>query len=156
MDSVALLNGISTYQPLSVGLKSHLKDSSGTDKALAEGYKGVHAFYEVVSWKVSESGRLELELVNYDAVVVRFISHYVTRCSQCILQTEFESHWVPLSYGLVPHLSKKLSKFPVYSTDSANWASVIYIAYRKMQRISRLFKPEKYLYKTTVDLYDRD
>ena len=24
----------------------------------------------------------------------------------------FESHWVPLSYGLVPHLSKKLSKFP--------------------------------------------
>ena len=22
------------------------------------------------------------------------------------------SHWVPLSYGLVPHLSKKLSKFP--------------------------------------------
>ena len=26
---------------------------------------------------------------------------------------EFESHWVPLSYGLVPHLSKKkLSKFP--------------------------------------------
>ncbi len=26
--------------------------------------------------------------------------------------SEFESHWVPLSYGLVPHLSKKLSKFP--------------------------------------------
>ena len=25
----------------------------------------------------------------------------------------FESHWVPLSYGLVPHLSKKLSKFPL-------------------------------------------
>ena len=25
----------------------------------------------------------------------------------------FESHWVPLSYGLVPHLSKKLSKFPI-------------------------------------------
>ena len=24
--------------------------------------------------------------------------------------SEFESHWVPLSYGLVPHLSKKLSK----------------------------------------------
>ena len=22
------------------------------------------------------------------------------------------SHWVPLSYGLVPHLSKKLSKLP--------------------------------------------
>ena len=27
--------------------------------------------------------------------------------------SEFESHWVPLSYGLVPHLSTKLSKFPL-------------------------------------------
>ena len=27
-------------------------------------------------------------------------------------QYENESHWVPPSYGLVPHLSKKLSKFP--------------------------------------------
>ena len=26
--------------------------------------------------------------------------------------SEFESHWVPLSYGLVPHLSQKLSKLP--------------------------------------------
>ena len=26
--------------------------------------------------------------------------------------SEFESHWVPHSYGLVPHLSKKLSKLP--------------------------------------------
>ena len=24
--------------------------------------------------------------------------------------SEFESHWVPFSYGLVPHLSKKPSK----------------------------------------------
>ena len=34
--------------------------------------------------------------------------------SKLDLQTytsEFESHWVPLSYGLVPHLTKKLSKF---------------------------------------------
>ena len=31
----------------------------------------------------------------------------------CIYEIfKFESHWVPLSYGLVPHLSKKLSKFP--------------------------------------------
>ena len=29
---------------------------------------------------------------------------------------KFESHWVPLSYGLVPHLSKKLSKFPPEQT----------------------------------------
>ena len=28
--------------------------------------------------------------------------------------SEFESHWVPFSYGLVPHLSKKLSKFPLH------------------------------------------
>ena len=27
--------------------------------------------------------------------------------------SEFESHWVPLSYGLVPHLNKKLSKLPL-------------------------------------------
>ena len=35
--------------------------------------------------------------------------------SKLDLQTytsEFESHWVPLSYGLVPHLSKKLCKLP--------------------------------------------
>ena len=31
---------------------------------------------------------------------------------------EFESHWVPLSYGLVPHLSKKFSKFPLSTTSS--------------------------------------
>ena len=31
--------------------------------------------------------------------------------------SEFESHWVPLSYVLVPHLSKKLSKFPYICTD---------------------------------------
>ena len=28
--------------------------------------------------------------------------------------SEFESHWVPHSYGLVPHLSKKLSKLLQY------------------------------------------
>ena len=33
--------------------------------------------------------------------------------SSTIVQQEFESHWVPISYGLVPHLSKKLSKFPL-------------------------------------------
>ena len=35
--------------------------------------------------------------------------------SKLDLQTytsEFKSHWVPHSYGLVPHLSKKLSKLP--------------------------------------------
>ena len=34
--------------------------------------------------------------------------------------SEFESHWVPLSYGLVPHLSKKLSKFPVHGLLRCN------------------------------------
>ena len=28
--------------------------------------------------------------------------------------SEFESHWVPLSYGSVPHLSRKLCKSPLY------------------------------------------
>ena len=31
--------------------------------------------------------------------------------------SEFESHSVPLSYGLVPHLSKKLSKLPSLPAD---------------------------------------
>ena len=39
--------------------------------------------------------------------------------SEFILQSHYyihlsESHWVPLSYGLVPHLSKKFSKLPHY------------------------------------------
>ena len=36
-----------------------------------------------------------------------------TATSICDIYTsEFESHWVPHSYGFVPHLSKKLSKLP--------------------------------------------
>ena len=30
----------------------------------------------------------------------------------CVYTYILYKHWVPLSYGLVPHLSKKLSKFP--------------------------------------------
>ena len=30
-----------------------------------------------------------------------------------MMDTRLRSHWVPLSYGLVPHLSKKLSKLPL-------------------------------------------
>ena len=58
--------------------------------------------------------------------------------SDCLVSYPgYLSHWVPLSYGLVLHLSKKLSKFPypgyllgdsysakmqsVYSTAPANW-----------------------------------
>ena len=42
-------------------------------------------------------------------------SQLATRSSRNIhwALVEFESHWVPLSYGLVPHLSKKLSKLPL-------------------------------------------
>ena len=39
-----------------------------------------------------------------------------TTYPKTINTSEFESHWVPLSYGLVPHLSKKLSKFPCPNT----------------------------------------
>ena len=28
--------------------------------------------------------------------------------------SELESYWVPLSYGFVPHVSKKLSNLPLY------------------------------------------
>ena len=34
--------------------------------------------------------------------------------------TTFESHCVPLSYGLVPHLSKKLSKFNNNNNNNNN------------------------------------
>ena len=36
----------------------------------------------------------------------------IASCEWYSLYTEILSHWVPISYGLVPHLSKKLSKFP--------------------------------------------
>ena len=34
----------------------------------------------------------------------------VSRFDNQTLTSEFESYWVPRSYGLVPHLSKKLGK----------------------------------------------
>ena len=34
----------------------------------------------------------------------------VSKLDKQTCMSEFESHWVPLSYGLVPHLSKMLSK----------------------------------------------
>ena len=38
----------------------------------------------------------------------------VSKLDKQTYTSEFESHWVPLSYGLVPHLSKKkLSKLPL-------------------------------------------
>ena len=37
----------------------------------------------------------------------------VSKLDEQTYTSEFESHWVPLSYGLVPHLSKKLSKLPL-------------------------------------------
>ena len=47
------------------------------------------------------------KLQYYWSLAIRLFSAIST--SDCF---EFESHWVPFSYGLVPHLSKKLSKFP--------------------------------------------
>ena len=35
--------------------------------------------------------------------------------------SEFESHWVPHSYGLVAHLSKKLSKLLLYYLRVKYW-----------------------------------
>ena len=35
--------------------------------------------------------------------------------SDSVTSLSLSSHWVPLSYGLEPHLSKKLSKFPSLS-----------------------------------------
>ena len=36
----------------------------------------------------------------------------VSKLDKQTYTSEFESHWVPISYGLVPNLSKKLCKFP--------------------------------------------
>ena len=44
--------------------------------------------------------------------------------SKLDLQTytnEFESHWVPHSYGFVPHLSKMLSKLQLITTHCIQW-----------------------------------
>ena len=35
----------------------------------------------------------------------------VSKLDKQTYTSEFESHWVPLSYGLVPHLSKSLVNF---------------------------------------------
>ena len=35
----------------------------------------------------------------------------VSKLDKQTFTSEFESHWVPLSYGLVPHLSKSLVNF---------------------------------------------
>ena len=49
----------------------------------------------LIKWNAVSSGGVET------AIWMRYIDANL-----------FESHWVPLSYGLVPHLSKKLCKFP--------------------------------------------
>ena len=36
----------------------------------------------------------------------------VSNLDEQTFQSEFESHWVPNSYSLGPHLTKKLSKVP--------------------------------------------
>ena len=41
----------------------------------------------------------------------------VSKLDQQTYTSEFESHWVPLSHGLVPHLSKKLNKLPNSEND---------------------------------------
>ena len=42
----------------------------------------------------------------------------VSKLGKQTYTSEYESHWVLLSYGLVPHLSKKLSKFPFNSMQT--------------------------------------
>ena len=56
-------------------------------------------FSKGISPKVNAVVQPEFELAYYNVTV------------------KYESHWVPLSYGLVPHLSKKLSKLPLHHRD---------------------------------------
>ena len=50
--------------------------------------------------------------------------------------SEFDSHWVPHSYGLVPHLNKKLSKFLnfilLWGTTLENLKSAEYCHYSQI------------------------
>ena len=41
----------------------------------------------------------------------------VSKLDEQTYTSEFESQWVPLSYGLVPHLSKMLSKLQPYKNQ---------------------------------------
>ena len=71
--------------------------------------------------------RLELTRVG---LLVELANHYTTRgasgsvvVSKLDKQTcksEFESHWVPRSFGLVPHLNKKLCKLLYIMGQSAD------------------------------------
>ena len=62
-----------------------------------------------------------------------YIYIYSVMVSKLDLQTytsEFESHWVPHSYGFVPHLSKKLCKLPyiyIYIYITTHTHTYIYI-----------------------------
>ena len=53
--------------------------------------------------------------------------------------SEFESHWVPLSYGLVPHLSKKLSKFPLHHLLLTSYTGCGSKIWNNFQNVSSLF-----------------
>ena len=52
----------------------------------------------------------------------------VSKLDEQTYTSEFESHWVPLSYGLVPHLSKMLSKLTLYFCDTIR-VIINYISY---------------------------
>ena len=45
----------------------------------------------------------------------------VSKLDKQIYVSEFESHWVPHTNGLVPHLSKKLSKLLLWVVASNLW-----------------------------------
>ena len=61
-------------------------------------------------------------------------------------KSEFESHWVHLSYGLVQHLSKKLSKVPLLSSKFSKFG-ILFFYYKFIQNVQLvLHKPSSKTY----------
>ena len=76
----------------------------------------------MIIWKSAPSDKIKLDF--FQAVTVSILLYECTKsASGCIMvikldkqifTSEFESHWLPHSCGLLRHLSKKLSKLQLY------------------------------------------
>ena len=104
-----------SYPARGEGLVNRVNRITSTTALLHWGLASVvnkETLYELQNWRFT----IKWCLVSYTGHLVSYTgASGGVMVSKLALQTytsEFESHWVPLSYGLVPHLSKKLSKFP--------------------------------------------
>ena len=77
---------------------------------------------------------IKLTTLSFTLLVIRWTC--IKTCRSNL--TWKESHWVPLSYGLVPHLSKKLSKFPNLTWKSTMWISELWCFSRFILYLKKL------------------